>query len=275
MKNFTLLVLFVAALVGCSDDDSDDMPPFEGDEMVYDLSTRSESGVSGTATFMENEDGSVTVELDMDGTMEGMMHPAHIHFNSAAEGGDIAISLDPVDGDTGMSSTTFMETDAGESIDFEAMTSFDGYINVHLSAEDLGTVVAQGDIGSNMLTGESVSYDLSTMAVEGISGTATFEERESGEALVTLSLTGTPDDGMHPAHIHMGSVADAPGDIAISLNSVNGATGMSMTNISETDGGDMVTYSDLVDYDGYINVHLSAEDLATLVAQGNIGANDE
>lgn len=34
-------------------------------------------------------------------------------------------------------------------------------------------------------------------------------------------------------------------------------------------------YSDISGYDGYVNVHLSADDLATLVAQGNIGANAE
>jgi hypothetical protein len=30
----------------------------------------------------------------------------------------------------------------------------------------------------------------------------------------------------------------------------------------------------LLDFDGYINVHLSADKLATLVAQGDIGQND-
>ncbi len=76
----------------------------------------------------------------------------------------------------------------------------------------------------------------------------------------------------------MGAVADAPGDIAITLTSVDGATGMSLTNVSMTDGTDdeeatAVSYDDLITYDGYINVHASADDLATLAAQGDIGAN--
>ena len=106
-------------------------------------------------------------------------------------------------------------------------------------------------------------------------GTAMFEERVNGETLVTIMLDGTPADGMHPAHIHVGSVADAPGDIAITLNSVNGATGMSATNVTKFNGedGDMIDYNGLLEYDGYINVHLSADDLETLVAQGNIGSN--
>ena len=275
MKKLTLLLLSIVTFVACSDDDDGTVtPPFEGESEVFDLNAVSNSGVSGTATFTENEDNSVTIELDLDGTSDGNMHPAHIHFNSAAEGGDIAISLEPVDGATGMSTTTVDMTDDGTAITYDEVVNFDGYINVHQSSEDLETIVAQGDIGENVLTGESVSYDLATRDVEGISGTATFEERMNGETLITLDIEGTPGDGMHPAHIHMGSVEDAPGDIAISLNSVDGATGMSMTQISETDAGDPVSYSELIEYDGYINVHLSAEDLETIVAQGNIGAND-
>ena len=275
MKKLTLLLLSIVTFVACSDDDDGTVtPPFEGESEVFDLNAVSNSGVSGTATFTENEDNSVTIELDLDGTSDGNMHPAHIHFNSAAEGGDIAISLEPVDGATGMSTTIVDMTDDGTAVTYDEVVNFDGYINVHQSSEDLQTIVAQGDIGENVLTGESVSYDLATRDVEGISGTATFEERMNGETLITLDIEGTPEDGMHPAHIHMGSVEEAPGDIAISLNSVDGATGMSMTQISETDAGDAISYSELIEYDGYINVHLSAEDLETIVAQGNIGAND-
>ncbi|MUP47111.1 hypothetical protein E0K83_15330 [Gramella sp. BOM4] len=274
MKKLSILLLSIVSLVGCSDDDDAVDIPFEGETEVYNLEERSDSGVSGTATFMENEDGSTTVELDLNGTTSGNMHPAHIHFNSAAEGGDIAISLEPVDGATGMSTTIIDMTDAGSAITYEELVDFDGYINVHLSPESLGTIVAQADIGSNVLTGESMTYDLDTKDVEGISGTAIFEERMNGETLVTLDIEGTPEGGMHPAHIHMGSVAEAPGDIAITLGTVDGDTGMSMITISENDAGEAVSYSDLITYDGYINVHLSAEELATVVAQGNIGAND-
>lgn len=274
MKKIALMLLSVIALISCSDDDNVDDLPFVGDEETFDLNEVGDSGVSGTATFTENEDGSTTVVLELTGTSDGDMHPAHIHMNSAAEGGDIVIDLDAVDGATGMSTTEISETNGGTAIMFEDLVAYDGYINVHKSAEDLTTLMAQGDIGENVLTGESVSYDLSEMDVAGVSGTATFEERTNGETLVTLSLEGTTE-GEHPAHIHMGAAEDGPGDIAISLNSVDGATGMSMTNISETDAEDAVTYEDLVAYDGYINVHKSAEDLETLLAQGNIGANVE
>ena len=101
-----------------------------------------------------------------------------------------------------------------------------------------------------------------------------FEERMNGEALATIMLDGTADGGMHPAHIHMGAVGDS-GAIAYTFNVVDGATGISRSNVSALDSGDSFMYSDIASYDGYVNVHASATDLATLAAQGNIGANAE
>jgi hypothetical protein len=54
--------------------------------------------------------------------------------------------------------------------------NFDGYINVHLSATNLATLVAQGDIGQNELTAVSKVYALGSVAVPNISGTATFSK---------------------------------------------------------------------------------------------------
>jgi hypothetical protein len=54
------------------------------------------------------------------------------------------------------------------------LLDFDGYINVHLSADKLATLVAQGDIGQNDLTDVSKVYALGSVAVARIDGTATF-----------------------------------------------------------------------------------------------------
>jgi len=277
MKNLSKLLLFISIptlIMSCSDDDdSFDDPIFEGESVTYDLRSVADPSISGEATFVEQEDGSTIIELNIMGTPDGGMHPAHIHENTAAEGGDIAISLDPVDGSTGMSTTIVSADDNGNAVTFEELTSYDGYINVHLSAEELGTIVAQGDIGQNALTGESLSYDLDERAVEGISGAVMFEERMNGEALATIMLDGTPAGGMHPAHIHMNTAAES-GAIAFTFNPVDGDTGMSMTNVSELDDEETAfMYSDIMDYDGYVNVHLSATDLGTIVAQGDIGQN--
>ncbi|MBM1105610.1 hypothetical protein JQC67_05590 [Aurantibacter crassamenti] len=201
------------------------------------------------------------------------MHPAHIHFNTAAEGGDIAITLAIVDGGDGESSTPVTMLNDGTAITYEQLLQYDGYINVHQSTEDLGTLVAQGDIGQNELTGTSKAYVLGGVDVPGIDGAATFFERVNGEALVVIQLNNTPEDGEHPGHIHANSAAEG-GDILFTLNPVNGATGISNTNLAVLDDDSVFGYSDVLTVDGYINIHASAEDLGTLVAQGNIGSND-
>ena len=271
----TILLAMPFILMSCSSDD-DAMQPvgqqFTGDTTIFDLSAVSDESISGTATFMENEDNSTTVEIQLTGTSSGM-HPAHIHFNTAAEGGEIALTFEPIDGSTGMSTTTFSNLDDGSAISYDEAINFDGYINVHLSAEELETLIAQGDIGENDLTGAMKTFELGEKDLEGIMGTATFEERVNGEALATIMLQNTPVGGMHPAHIHMNTAAEG-GDIAFTFNSVNGTTGMSKTNVAALDGCEMFGYSAVLDYDGYINVHLSAEELGTIVAQGDIGQNE-
>jgi hypothetical protein len=201
------------------------------------------------------------------------MHPAHIHLNTAAQGGAIAVTLGVVNGTTGFSTVTFSKLDNGAAVTFNQLLDFDGYINVHLSATELSTIVAQGDIGQNELTGVSKVYELDEVAVPGIDGIVTFFQRKNGDALAVLDIDNTVAGMMHPAHIHMGSVDTAPGSIKFTFNPINGNTGMSKTNVSALDDQTPFGYSDVLTVNGYVNVHLSMEVLGTIVAQGNIGVN--
>ncbi|WKN31050.1 CHRD domain-containing protein [Porifericola rhodea] len=243
-----------------------------GNEITYTLFERAVDGISGEITFAERNNKEVLATIMLEGTPEGGSHPAHIHQNSYVESGAIALTFNPVNGTTGMSKTNLTFFDNGDSAKYETIVDYDGYVNVHLSADALGTIVAQGDIGGNELTGESVTYDLGERAVEGISGTAILAERKNGNSLLTISLDGTPEGGQHPSHIHANTAAEG-GGIVVSLSNVNGTTGISMTTIRQFDDGSEVSYADLLDYDGYINVHLSSNDLGTIVAQGDIGQN--
>ena len=277
MKNILkfAMALFIAInTTSCSLDDDGNVVGPTGETKTYALVSVDDPNIFGTARFIENNNNSTTIELELVGTPSGGMHPAHIHFNTAAEGGGIAVTLGTVDGTTGFSTITVNQLDDGTAITYDELLQFDGYINVHLSASDLGTLVAQGDIGENELTGESEVYALSSVDVPSASGTATFYERVNGEALAVLDLINTVDGEMHPAHIHAGSVATAPGAILFTFNSVDGTTGVSQTNVSVLDDDTVFGYDDVLTVDGYINVHLSAGDLGTLVAQGDIGINE-
>jgi len=269
------ILLFSTLFFACNDDDEPmmPMPNHTGNMTTFLLGPVSNPSTSGTAEFIENDDNTITINLQLSGTSDGPMHPAHIHFNTAAEGGDIALSLGMVDGGTGMASVTLDALDDGTPITYSELLNFDGYINVHNSMNDLGNLLAQGDIGQNALTGEFKVYDLGSVDVDGIMGTTTFRERQNGEALAQIILQNTPDGGMHPAHIHVNTAAEG-GEIAFSFNSVDGSSGMSMTNLAELDNGNAFGYEEVLGFDGYINVHLSIEELATIVAQGDIGQNE-
>ena len=277
MKKLFLLVLPILTLMGCSDDDDASvvLPMPTGESKLYQLNSVANPSISGTATFIENDDNSTTINLNVVGTPDDGMHPAHIHFNTAAEGGDIALTLGTVDGTTGLSTITTSTLNDGTSISYDELLNFDGYINVHLGpGDDLATIVAQGDIGQNELSGESKMYDLGERDVPGISGTVTFEERLNGEALATIALDGTPADGTHPAHIHMNTAAEG-GAILYSFTPVDGTTGMSVSNVATLDDETPFVYADVLNVDGYVNVHLGpGDDLATIVAQGDIGQNE-
>lgn len=183
MKKLTATLKLCIVLLGlimlhsCSDDDPTPAPPLTGQQMMFNLMTVGNSGVMGNATFAMREDGATVLTLALTGTSSGNMHPAHIHFNTAAEGGDIAVGLTPVDGATGESVTVITALEDGTSISYEELIEFDGYINVHNSMDDLATLLAQGDIGQNALTGESKAYPLGEKDIDGVSGTFSLFER--------------------------------------------------------------------------------------------------
>jgi len=271
-----LLIFTTTLIISCNNDDDNTVPVGPkptGNNIVYDLSSVSNPDISGTAKVIEIDDGSITVELDLNNTVAGGSHPAHILINTAVESGAIAITLGTVDGATGLSTINFSAMDDGTPITYQQLLNFDGYINVHQSAADLGTLIAQGDIGQNELTGESKIYELHSVTIDNIDGTATFEKRKNGEALATLQINNTADGDSHPAHIHSNTAIES-GGIILTFNPVNGTTGTSKTNVSDLDDATAFGYDDVLEVNGYINVHQSAADLGTLIAQGDIGQNE-
>jgi len=244
-----------------------------GDVKSYDLTEREIDGIDGRIIFYKRKNGFTLTEIDLDGTPNGGLHPAHIHMNSALEGGDILISLTMVNGTTGSSLTDIRTTDDGATIDYEDLLTANAHVNVHLSSSELTTIVAQGDIGTNELTGESISYNLNEKDVEGISGKVTFEERIDGSIKASIALDGTAQNGIHPAHIHENSAIEG-GPILVTFNMVDGNNGMSQTTIRQFDDGSPLNYQALKTLNGYVNVHLSTQYLDTILSQGDIGINN-
>lgn len=246
------------------------------------------NGVSATATFQELTANQTLVTLTLDNGPTDMQvgHPAHIHLNSASEGGPIEIYLAPIDGlsHPNNDGTSSKVIDRG----FDELTSLNGHINIHQSDANLGTVIAHGDIGANaggpiedglrLISNPSrKSYSLSPQSNDGalpngVSATATFTELTTSKTLVTLKLNGGPTDQAmaHPAHIHLHPTSEG-GPIEIYLAPIDGLA--HPNNNAESSKIIDRSFDELTSFDGHINIHESNANLGAVIANGNVGAN--
>jgi len=145
LKYFFLLLPLVI-FVNCNKDSgANDFNP----GMVYSLQSVSDPGILGKVTISRNSNGSSTVLVELNGTSTDI-HPAFIYYNSLAQGGPVAITLNPIDCDCEFTSTVVTTMDTGNSITYEELINFNGHIKVHLNASSLQTVLLQGNIGSNV-----------------------------------------------------------------------------------------------------------------------------
>ena len=148
MKKYIYLFLISISLIisVCSKDDSSSKSSTS--VKLYTLSSVSNSNISGKVTFKKNEDGSTTVLLEINGSSTDI-HPAFIYFNDAATGGEIAITLEPIDCDCESSSTIVTTLDDGTPITYEQLLKFDGHIKIHQNEDHMEIVITEGNIGSN------------------------------------------------------------------------------------------------------------------------------
>ncbi|WP_292946633.1 hypothetical protein [Olleya sp. UBA1516] len=270
---YLFLCISITLFTNCSDDDASEQITSIASE-IFNIEAFGDSNIFGTIEYFKNSNSTITIEVNLVGTETNQFYPAKIAFDTAADydgaNSQVAINLVPIDGNSGKSRTTFSKLEDGTTISYEALLDFDGNIVINQS-ETSNVIVTQSDIGQNILTTNTFSYPLSEVDVSDISGTITFTERVNGEALAEISLIGSPEGGVHPAHIHSGSVATAPGAIAFTFNPV--VSRISKTNVAQLDNGTPFGFDDVFTVNGYVNVHLSATNLGVILAQGNIGAN--
>jgi hypothetical protein len=147
MKNYALfLFLLVSTLfTGCSKDDSSDPDNGPLGKATYSLTEVNNSGVIGTVTVSENEDGSSTVEIKLEGSTTDV-HPAFIYHGNVSQDTEKAISLNACTCD--ISSTKVTQLDNGTKITYDGLMAFNGNVRIHESATD-DNVVASGNIGVN------------------------------------------------------------------------------------------------------------------------------
>lgn len=147
---FLFLLIFLA---GCGSDD--DSPAIDdeltGEFLAYEMVPGPDGGAEGKVYFYERQDGGVRIELDLEGTVPGGTHPAHLHYGEATTATTLmAAMLTPVDGDTGISETEVDFISENVPFTYEDVSTFDGHIKVHLDAgAGYDTTLALGNVGIN------------------------------------------------------------------------------------------------------------------------------
>jgi hypothetical protein len=258
LSMFAVVILLLAT--GCNKNDS------TAQNKTFNLMVKDVLGVSGKVTFTETSSTSTTVDIVLSNAPSGT-HPANLYMSSVVENGAVVAALNPVD-ETGKSSTVIT------TMTYSQLIVYAGSIKVFKSSSEPNLVLAQGDIGGNVLTTTNKTYTLTAMGIYGVTGTALFEKRENGNTLVTISLVGAIPGDEYPATINLGSIASVGGGpVVVLLKNANGTTGKSYTNIEKLDSGMKITYDNWLVYDGYINIYQTPVALENIICNGNIGSN--
>ena len=268
-----VFVCTLVMVVACSKDDNITPIPSSLISKTYEIGSLYDNVITGTAKFIKNDDNSTTVELKLKDLPVGSLLPATINYNTAAEGGSVAVTLEPVNTTTGFSTTTFFNLDDNTAITYEDLLSFDGYVDILVSSSQPSKSLAHADIGQNALNGITKTYILAEKNLPGTSGIVIFSQRKNGESLAVIQITNTINGEMHPAHIHNHTAVEG-GTVAFTFNPVDGDTGISATNVAILDDSTPFLYSDISGFDGYINVHESETNIGTIISQGDIGENE-
>jgi hypothetical protein len=264
-KVFTSLKLLVAAIVlivigGCTEEES----PVKKTE--YNLVGKDVLGVTGKVTITETTSTSVTIDIALIGAPSGN-HPAKLCMLSIIEDGPSELILNSVDA-SGHSST-YVST-----MTYDQLVAYDGSIKVLKSIIEPHVILAQCDIGGNIITTTNKTYPLVSVGTYGVVGNALFEKRTNGNTLVTITLTGIISGESYPATINLGSIASVGGGPVVkTLTNVDGNVGTGYTNIRTLNSGIDITFDDWMVYDGYINIYQTSVSSGTIICHGDLGSN--
>ncbi|MBW6455088.1 MAG: fasciclin domain-containing protein [Trueperaceae bacterium] len=110
--------------------------------VYYDLAAVAGSGVAGSVLIVDMGHGTSQVQVNLEGTPAGGDHPIHFHTGRCGSAGGVVIPLDDVGGDSGWSSTAV-------DVPFTWIVGSAHTLMVHLAPDQMSTIVACGDIGSD------------------------------------------------------------------------------------------------------------------------------
>jgi len=164
MRLVSLFLLALVAVLAACNNESEESSEYTGRETQYNLLEGSylETTTSGTITIKERTDQSVEIQLSMDGTLNGAVHPVHLHYGSLQDDGLVAEflnNLEDAGNNRSQSTTRLTKLSDGTSVTFDKFLAMDGSIKVHfeeegalkdviLGATNIGANYRMGDVGS-------------------------------------------------------------------------------------------------------------------------------
>lgn len=133
------------------------------------------------------------------------------------------------------------------------------------------------DVATTTATLRTKEIALTATAGNTVSGKAIIAENADHTFNVNITLQNTVKDTVMVMHIHNGSIA-APGNISIPLTNISGTGGQAAgstlnisSGLSATGSTVALTYDNIiVPATRYFNIHYSAAQIGTVVANGNI-----
>ena len=162
----------------------------QSDEIVIPISELNGSGVSGDATLTDNGDGTTTIDVLVDGAVGD--HPIHLHSGTCAELGDVVVPLTDVGADG--SSVTVVPVPLATIQDPEIGPHS---INIHLSAEEISTYVACGDIpvldaaaAGDEMTTDTAASDTTATTTPATGVGSTVAANSSLLAMIGMMIAG-------------------------------------------------------------------------------------
>lgn len=162
---------------------------------------------------------------------DGAAHPAHIHSGTCAQLGDVVFPLGDVSSEILVEGTPMAGEDMGpddNEVEWSVTTvaapladivAGGHTINVHESAENIGTYIACGDIGGVMMGSSDLAIGLGELNDSGYSGIARLHDNGDGTTTVTVYLTedDSDDDDMSGDGDDTSGAAAATSAVAVDI----------------------------------------------------------
>jgi len=195
----------------------------------YDILATNNSTVKGQLFLADYGLGSSLIVISVSGA--STMHPAHLHKGNCGSSGDVAVPLESVSAE-GLSVSL-------NDIALSDILAGDHYLNIHASADDLGTIVACTEVGLNALgqnaemaatmtvttdvrpeefdTLSTASYRVFSVGNSPLFGQVQLTEESSGGTKFVLTLEGHEAGNQYPVDIKAGDCGP-DGELVLQLN---------------------------------------------------------